>query len=288
MNMQNCPSTFALETVCGCNLRCVECAVGGNLITRPGGVLALADYRRASAALRPHCRYLYLHLWGEPMLHPHIFTMIADASSFCRTNISTNAQTVDEAMAQRLIESGVSEIIVSIDGMTQATYETYRRGGDLGKALQGLDSLARFNERAGNPVRIMPQFIVFAHNEHEMEAFRQFCTQRGLTTTFKAPYLRAGSHLRPSSLPGMTRVRNAPDQRAQAMRACPNAADTMTILRDGSVVACCYDHDGVTSFGNIFETSVEAVWDSPGFKSFRDRLKQGAPPAFCRDQCLLY
>jgi MoaA/NifB/PqqE/SkfB family radical SAM enzyme len=281
------PSVFALETVCGCNLHCVECAVGGGLVARPAGLLRLEDFRRALAAIRPYCNYLFLHLWGEPMLHPHIFTMIEE-SSFCRTNISTNAQTLDAEMARRLVASGVSEVIVSIDGMTQEVYAHYRHGGVLAKTLAGLDHLVEANARAGNPVRIMPQFIVFEHNEHQLESFREHCAARGLIPSLKAPYLRPGSRLRPSALPGLSRVRLPRPERVQAMRGCPNISNTMTILRDGSAVACCYDHNGGMRFGNIFRQSVAEVWNGGEYRDFRQRLAQGVPPAFCLEQCLLY
>lgn len=34
------PEKFAIETVLGCNLRCVECAVGSELVQRKHGVMS--------------------------------------------------------------------------------------------------------------------------------------------------------------------------------------------------------------------------------------------------------
>ena len=38
------PDIFALETVLGCNLRCVECAVGSGLVTRKHGYMGYEQY----------------------------------------------------------------------------------------------------------------------------------------------------------------------------------------------------------------------------------------------------
>ena len=165
------PGKFAIETVLGCNLRCVECAVGSELVQRKHGVMSYERYLAVMEKISAHASYIYLHLWGEPMLNPDIYAMIAHASRTCRTNISTNGVLMDDAAAKKLITSGVSEIIVSIDGMTQAVYEKYRRNGDVRKALSSLVHLVKYNRLYGDRVDISPQFIVFEHNRHQMREF---------------------------------------------------------------------------------------------------------------------
>lgn len=284
----NFPSIFFIETMLGCNLRCVECAVGSKLIKRKFGAMSLAAYARIVPKIKPYCRYSYMHTWGEPMINPDIIDMLKLAATFTRTNISTNAIPLDRHLAKDLIFSGVSDIIVSIDGMSQETYATYRRRGSLADALHGLAYLIQFNKRRSPPIPISPQFIVFEHNKHEMQAFADFCAGLGVAPTFKAPYLRPNSVLRNSGLPQWERHQApTPEGRRQAMRAC-ELHDVFNILLDGSVVACCYDHNGVTTFGNIFTQSVEEIWSSEAFTTFRNQVRDGHAPAFCMENCLMY
>jgi MoaA/NifB/PqqE/SkfB family radical SAM enzyme len=283
------PTTFTIETALGCNLRCVECAVGGGLIGRKHGMLSFDRFTLVADKVRPYCRYFYLHLWGEPMLNRDIFEIIGHASTFARTHISTNANTLDAESALRLITSGVADVIVSIDGFTQRTYEKYRRGGDVKKALRGLCLLQEFNRKTGGRVNIAPQFIVFEHNAHEMALFGEFCKSIGLAPVFKAPYLRKGSSLRNSGIAQFERqLSSCQETRKGMMRQCPNATGVFTMLLDGSVVACCYDHNRATCFGNIFESGVEDIWMSPDYVRFRTSILQGNPDQFCLDNCLLY
>lgn len=287
--MDTLPTTFAVETVLGCNLKCRECAVGAGLITRKHGMLSYDEYLAIAEKIAPYSKYLYLHLWGEPMLNPDINRMLTHASSYTATNISTNGNTLDARGCRELISSGVTDIIVSIDGVSQGVYEHYRVKGDVQRALDSLVMLQRFNTEFQLGVHISPQFIVFEHNRHEMREFDDFCRKLGLVPTFKAPYIREGSTLRPSGIAAFERARSEGDAaRKKAMRGCPNARDVVTILLDGSVVACCYDHNRATCFGNIFTDSLEEIWGSDKYQTFRRRIQEGDAPDYCMQECLMY
>lgn len=220
------------------------------------------------------------------MLNPDIFSMIRVASQFTKTNISTNANTLTPESAKKLILSGVSDIIVSIDGMTQGTYSQYRRGGDLTHALSMLDILVIQNR--DKTVQILPQFIVFSHNQHEMTSFEEHCAALGLFPIFKAPYIREDSSFSPSDIPQYNRaIAGDVQTRKQAMKSCPNS-DVCTILLDGSVVACCYDHNSEVVFGNILTESLNDIVANEKRVNFFHAMKQGCAPAFCINHCLAY
>lgn len=303
------PKIFTVEIVLGCNLKCPECAIGGKKITRNQGVMTFEQFRVIADRIRPFAEYLYLHNWGEPFLNKDLFRIIKYASNFARTNISTNAQLITRTSARKLIRSGVSDILVSIDGMSTEVYEQYRCGGNLDKALDGLKWLVLYGKsyrsqlvrafrmlrrgigksRRAAKTSILPQFIVFQHNEHEMQAFEEFCHSLGLAPSFKAPYLRKGS--------SFCRANDSAYHRAEyqdlahllkAMTECSAPREAFTILLDGSVVACCYDHDGGLVFGNVFEQDVLEIWNSPDYRAFRKTVLTGAAPQFCIKNCLLY
>lgn len=284
------PAIFALETSLACDLKCPECAIGGGMIDRKKGFLSFERFKIVADKIRPYAEFLYLHLWGEPMLNPAILDMTRYASAFVPTNISTNGQTMTPAMADDLITSGVSEILVSIDGVSQEIYKRYRVGGDVRKALGALEMLAASNASHGGKVRLHPQFIVFRHNRHEMDAFARTCAGLGLAPSFKAPYIRrSDSNIGYSDLPEYQRPRypDFPSLR-HAMRGCGNARNVFTMLLDGSVVACCHDYGKGTRFGNLFEQGVMEIWDSPAYRNFREAVLSGNAPAFCVENCMSY
>jgi hypothetical protein len=70
------------------------------------------------------------------------------------------------------------------------------------------------------------------------------------------------------------------------MRKC--AADVLTILLGDSVVACCEDYNGVTSFGNILTSTVDEIMHSEKYLEFKKSLACGNAPDFCLKNCLTY
>jgi MoaA/NifB/PqqE/SkfB family radical SAM enzyme/predicted SAM-dependent methyltransferase len=285
------PGTFTIETALACNLKCPECAIGGDMInSRDKGYLSFDKFKIIADKIRPYAKYLYLHLWGEPMLNKYIIQMIKYVSEFTKTNISTNGTFLNERLAEELISSGVSEIIVSIDGVTQEVYEKYRVGGKVEDAFRGLQYLTLFNQKYGNKVSIIPQFIVFKHNQHELEHFRTICNSLGLTAQFKSPYIRredSSFELSDSSEHHRDYYSDIPSLK-NAMSACVNPRDVFTINVDGSAIICCHDFNKQTNTGNIFDQSVKEIWDNPVYRTYRWNIIKGDAPEFCVQNCLTY
>jgi MoaA/NifB/PqqE/SkfB family radical SAM enzyme/predicted O-methyltransferase YrrM/tetratricopeptide (TPR) repeat protein len=281
------PENFVVETVLGCNLKCPECAVGGGIVTRKRGAMTFEQFKIIADKIRPFCQYLYLHCWGEPLLNKDIFEIIRYASAFTKTDIHTNGNSLTEETAEQLITSGVTDVSVSIDGMSQEIYQQYRVGGSLDKALESVRMLNYFNLKYGKKVNLSSQFVVFKHNQHQMELFGQFCRSLGLNPCFKSPYLRHDSRLEDPDDPKYIRSK-LPDTATlrQAMCECDNPRKAFTILLDGTCVACCYDHSGITNYGNIYREDVLEIWNSPAYRKDRLDIITGNAPEYCVEECL--
>jgi MoaA/NifB/PqqE/SkfB family radical SAM enzyme/predicted SAM-dependent methyltransferase len=285
------PTTFTIETALACDLKCPECAIGGGMInSRPKGFMKFDQFKKIFDKIKPSCEYLYLHLWGEPMLNKEIFKIISYASQFTRTNISSNAQSLDDEKIEKLITSGVSDLIISIDGYSQEVYEKYRVGGNVKHALNSLHKLASVNAKYGNKVQINPQFIVFEHNEHEVKSFEKYCLSIGLKPLFKSPYIR-NNNSEFSFSSNLNYCRKMYDDEASlktAMADCINAKEVFTINLDGSVIVCCHDYDKATNFGNIFEEDLATIWNKSDYRIYRWNIIDGHAPNFCMDNCMTY
>ena len=61
-------SRMYLEITTCCNLSCSFCPG----TKRPAAFLSPEDFRTLAAKLRPYGQYLYLHVMGEPLLHPQL------------------------------------------------------------------------------------------------------------------------------------------------------------------------------------------------------------------------
>ncbi|MBU3906158.1 radical SAM protein [Patescibacteria group bacterium] len=283
------PSTFLIETVLGCNLRCPGCSWGNKTIKRKSGSMSFEQYKIIADKIKPYAKRVYLINWGEPLLNNDIIKIINYTSHFAKASISTNAQLLTPELAEKLINSGLHDLIISIDGITQEVYEKYRKGGSVKKAIESLELLDQINKTNGNKVKLIPQFIVFKHNEHEMEEFEKKCHQLGLEPYFKEPYIQKNSGVEISSIERYKRKHYKDlNTLRKVMRGCIDLKSTMTILLDGTIVPCCYDSHGQIKFGNIFKEELLEIWDGSISTNFRKNLYNGNTPSFCVNNCLLY
>jgi MoaA/NifB/PqqE/SkfB family radical SAM enzyme len=126
------PYHYVVDPTNICILHCPLCPTGRGTLKRSRGKMALDDFKKLIDEVAEYAYFLDLYNWGEPFLHPQIFDMINYASSRnISTRVSTNLNYFDVGMAEQAVVSGLEELVISLDGADQETYETYRVGGSL-------------------------------------------------------------------------------------------------------------------------------------------------------------
>ena len=79
-----------------CNLACSFCPG----TKRPGRMMSAAEFRRLAEKLRGHVKYIYLHVMGEPLLHPELEDILAAAGEMgFKVCITTNGTLVEKRAA---------------------------------------------------------------------------------------------------------------------------------------------------------------------------------------------
>ena len=160
------PISIAIEPTTSCNLRCPECPSGKREFTRPTGMLNAGFFKETIDSLHKSVYYLTFYFQGEPYLNPQFLEMVKYASlKKIYTATSTNAHFLDEENARRTVESGLDRLIISIDGTTQETYQSYRIGGSLEKVLEGTRNIIRWKRelKSATP-HVIFQFLVVKQN----------------------------------------------------------------------------------------------------------------------------
>ena len=86
------PDRMYLESTNICNLQCVMCPNVLGQISRAKGLLDYQLFTQIIDEMAPHVQATTLHIWGEPLLHPRIYDMMAYCSKRgLHAEISTNA-----------------------------------------------------------------------------------------------------------------------------------------------------------------------------------------------------
>ena len=118
---------ISIEPTTACNLGCPECPSGLKQFSRPTGNLKTATNHKILTELKKELAYVNFYFQGEPFINKNIFDAIQHATDYgIYSSTSTNAHFLDDGTCQKIIETGLKRLIISIDGTTQEVYEQYR------------------------------------------------------------------------------------------------------------------------------------------------------------------
>ena len=280
------PISLAIEPTTACNLRCPECPSGLRSFTRPTGKLDLQLFHKILDEVSEHLLYLTFYFQGEPYLHPEFLDMVQAASQKrIYTTTSTNAHFLDDIRAERTVASGLDRLIISIDGASQQTYESYRKSGSLERVLQGTKTILKWRKQLKSATpKVVWQFLVVKPNEHEIPEIKKLAKQYGVDKiAFKTAQIydyKDGNDLIPS-LEKYSRYTPNPDGSFSIKNSLENKCWKMwqssVITWDGQVIPCCFDKDAHHSMGQLSSESFKDIWFSKGYTKFRSALLTSRP-----------
>lgn len=287
------PESLSVEPASVCNLHCPECTLGGGRLSRNGQLMSLDTFANAFQPLAKwlvNCQFFWQ---GEPTLNPDLCQMISTAHSRkVFTSLSTNGQTLTPELCRSLVGSGLDQITVSVDGTTQDIYEKYRIGGSLQATIDGIGNLneARRQLKKGNPL-VEVQFIVFAHNEHQIPEIKRLARQWGADRvtlkTAQVENLDNAGQMLPRN-PKYSRYRQGPDGKWFIPKKYPincfRLRGTMVVTANGDVAVCCYDKNCRHTLGNVNTDSAISIWTGQQAELARRQVLDGGSLAdICRN-----
>jgi MoaA/NifB/PqqE/SkfB family radical SAM enzyme len=255
-----------VEVTSHCNAACIYCP---RTVYRDLWVdrhLAQETFERLAPALG---KVVHVHLqgWGEPFLHPRFFEMAAAAKrAGCRVGTTTNATLLDGALAERIVDSGIDVVGISLAGVDAQGNDRIRKGAPLGKVMDGVAALVRAKEAAGaSRPEIHMAYMLLASRMDDLERIPAFLEGLGVAqvviSTLDYVADRALSHEVIS--PGETQAGQAIRRRLDAVvaqgrarglhvhyhlsvpgerRPCctENVQRALVVASDGTVTPCVY------------------------------------------------
>mgnify|MGYP001184135965 CR=1 FL=1 len=275
------PYAASIEPTTACNLGCPECPSGLKQFTRPTGKLDLKLHEKMLDQLGKQLFYINYYFQGEPFLHPQFLDLIKAAHKRkIYTATSTNAHFITESKAEEIVKSGLDRMIISIDGLTQDTYEQYRKQGKLEKVLEGTKHMVAAKQKMQRKTpHLIFQFLVVKPNEHEIDdVFKLGKKMKVDEVRLKTAQLydyENGNPLMP------TNEKYARYRKTKSGKYVPkyNLKDhcwrmwSSTVLTwDGKVVPCCFDKDAKHVLGDITQTPFKSVWNHPQYAAFRSQI----------------
>jgi radical SAM protein with 4Fe4S-binding SPASM domain len=273
------PYAVSIEPTTACNLECPACPSGLRDFTRPTGNMKEETFENILQQLYKYLLHINFYFQGEPLIHPKIYEWIKMASQKnIYTMISTNAHFLSEKNAEKLVQSGLHKIIISIDGMTQDVYEQYRVKGNVNKVFEGVENILSAKEKyhSRTPIIVL-QWIAFEHNLHQIPMFIDYCKQHKLDYQIKTAQVYSTEQLSKLVPKDERYSRYLLDKKELKIKGklenhCWRMWASCVFTKDGMVVPCCFDKDAKYEMGDIKTTTFTTLWHSTPYQNFRKKI----------------
>lgn len=279
------PVQLMYEPTNYCNLRCPQCPTGTRELARPEGMVKETEaYKKTVDELSKESFLVQLYFQGESYLSPKFFEMLEYASGKNMfSEISTNAHFLTDENCRRTIEGGLSKLIISMDGTTQDVYEKYRVRGKLSKVVEGTRRMVEWRRKLGkrNPYIVL-QFIVFSHNEHQIDDAKKLGRELGVDhVSIKTAQIynpEHGNELMPHN-DELSRYTLGEDGQYHIKSTMANHCSflwhTASVTWDNRVVPCCFDKHAKYQMGDTANQSFREIWRSQQYTNFRQAILRG-------------
>jgi MoaA/NifB/PqqE/SkfB family radical SAM enzyme len=268
------PPRLLIDFATKCNLRCQMCPVWGDeddeAIEAVKGTMEIEAARKMLDEIAAAKPLIQPSLYGEPLLIPKLKDRIKDLKDRgISIALNTNGLTLNEDIAEFLVEQQVDSVMFSIDSVTKGTLKKIRGIDKLAKIEAAVMRMLTIRGENVKP-RIGVSFTIQNENRHEVDAF----VNRWVGVV---DVVRTGYVFENGTFPEM----NTKGERLP----CPALYNTLPVHNDGQATICCLDGFRQTNVGNVFKEGVAAVWQGEAFAKVRyfHETHQWDEVPFCKD-----
>ena len=258
-----------------CNLNCSFCKG----TDRKKQFMSVEDFEIVATKVREVTSYIYLHLLGEPTLHPNLREILSVCQKLdFKVIITTNGTLLDKVRDILIDSSSLHKVNISLhafeansgidfekylDSCFNFAKELQEKGKICVLRLWNKDNDGKYNENKLNDNILSKLKEKFP--EQWKENSKGYCIKEKLFLEFAERF--------------EWREQDENDGKTN----CYGLRDQIGVLVDGTVVPCCIDCDGTIALGNIFDEDILHIINSPLAQSICEGFKNGkAVHPYCK------
>jgi len=179
--------TIRMDITNKCNLKCIMCHYKEEEIySRPTRLITAEQLQHKIKDIAPYVAHIMLSCGFEPLMSKHfndILKMLFTNYPHIEIAFCTNATLLNADTRKSVIENDVTQVLLSLDGVTKNTVEKIRVGASYNKIISNIKALRDLKKKFKRnfPVLIM-DFVLMKSNIHEAPAFVELCADLGIST----------------------------------------------------------------------------------------------------------
>ena len=202
---------------------------------------------------------------GELFLNPELDEIIKYAykkNVKLTANAGTNFNTVSDTTLENLVKYKFQSIKIAIDGATPKTYSKYRRGGNFDTVISNIKKINSYKTKHNSEYpKLYWQFILFGHNEHEIEKAKKMAKDLNMKILFFKNGVPTYSPLKNPKL-ALSQAGIPLDEEKEMLKPCYAFFHTPQIDHSGLLYGCCFRK--IMSFEvNVFKKGLLNALNSP-------------------------
>jgi molybdenum cofactor biosynthesis enzyme MoaA len=267
------PDHIQIQTITGCNAKCIFCPNGKTRRNIPGGRRMDWDLYRSvvDQSTAFGIRRYSLYLMNEPMLDRELPQRVAYVSARIKkpqyVKVTSHGGLLTERMARGLLDSGLDKLKISVQSLNPATYHDIM-GLELSKTLRNIDRLLALKQQGGYKLPRLEIVMVDSIQTHnEIPAIKRYWQQRDIKLYIEPVENRADQqNIRDSAIG---------DRKLRAFSWCRRLMEQIYVLYDGRMVQCCADWEQRSVMGDLTRESLEDIWRGERYSDYRRRFTAG-------------
>jgi MoaA/NifB/PqqE/SkfB family radical SAM enzyme len=239
-----------------CNAECIMCPY--SKMTRKKENMSMNFFKSISIdCLSNGIKNFNFNFYNEPFLDPFIFERIRFLKSKgARVQLFSNASIIDQEKTKQIFDSGLDEIILSIDSTTKKNYESIRKNLNFEITKNNILNLIEKRKSLGLKYpKIKLNFVEQKINRAELIDFQSFWSDK-----VDKIYISCDDQRNDVS-ESLTKNNSASP--------CLRIWSELIIMSNGQVPLCCVDYDGKIILGDFNKQSLKEIWDNDNFKRIR-------------------
>ncbi len=227
---------------------------------RDSKMMTVENFEHIAKEVAPLGVHIYLHVLGEPLMHPNFEQILDIASKYnLPVNITTNGTLISEHSQLLLSHPAVRKVSISVHSL---------EGRDDSATNEYLTSITAFGIKcvsAGKPIvnyRMWSEDVNSEILEGDNKSLQYIIDEFGANTN--ADYVRGHMSIKLAAGAFICYDKQfewpkTTSDIVSRYGKCLGGRDMLAILADGSVTPCCLDSDGVINLGNIFNQTIEEI-----------------------------
>lgn len=268
-------SRLYIEITNICNMSCSFCAKN----QRTNKILSIEEYTHIIKEVAPLTNYIYLHVLGEPLIHPNLKEFIQIGHDHgLKVNITTNGTLLAKNQDILIAAAGLRKVSVSLhsieEGSRNANNQYLKEVAIFAKAFTDVGKLCElrlWNVGAGdeyNKQVVEPLFEYLGIDTLEQKAVMDRINETGTITFWPGLFLGKSKRFAWPSL-------EAPLTNHATY--CHGVGSQLGILSDGTVIPCCLDSKGDVDLGNVFEKPLQDILEDQRAANMKEGFRRRQP-----------